>query len=56
MWAFLESLWKYLLYYPFLNLLIILFGLFSGSLGWAVIVLAAILRLAMIPLSKKQTR
>jgi YidC/Oxa1 family membrane protein insertase len=55
MWAFLESLWKYLLYYPFLNLLIILFGLFSGSLGWAVIVLAAILRLAMIPLSKKQT-
>jgi len=55
MWAFLKSLWKYLLYYPFLNLLILLFGLFGGNLGWAVIVLAIILRLAMIPMSKKQT-
>jgi len=55
MWAFLQTLWKYILYYPFLNLLILFFGLFGGSLGWAVIVLAIILRLAMIPMSKKQT-
>lgn len=55
MWEFLKTLWQYVLYYPFLNILIVLYGVFGGNLGLAVIVLAVILRLVMIPLSKKQT-
>lgn len=55
MWNFLKILWQYVLYYPFLNILIVLYGIFGGNLGLAVIVLAVILRLVMIPLSKKQT-
>lgn len=48
-------LWNNLLLDPFTNLLLALYHLFGDNLGIAVIVLAIILRLAMTPLTKKQT-
>lgn len=61
MWEFLKAGWKYILYYPLINILIAIYAFFevtlglSGGLGLAVITLAILVRLLMIPMSKKQT-
>ena len=46
--------WKALVFHPFLNLLLILYSLFGNNLGWAVIVLAILSRLLLIPSTRKQ--
>ncbi len=49
------TLWNTLLFHPFLNVLMVFYKIFGENLGWAVIVMAIILRFIMIPATKKQT-
>lgn len=51
----LTTLWNTLLFYPILNALLALYSILGGSLGGAVIILAIIVRLILIPATKKQT-
>ncbi len=51
----LANIWNTILFYPFLNILLLFYGLFGNNLGWAVIVLAILIRLALIPSTKSQT-
>ena len=50
----LSSLWNALLFHPFLNLLVVLYKLLGNNLGWAVIIIAALIRLILIPAMKSQ--
>jgi YidC/Oxa1 family membrane protein insertase len=50
----LSTLWDTLLFHPFLNILLFLDHLFGDNLGLAVIVIAIVVRLLLIPLTKKQ--
>jgi YidC/Oxa1 family membrane protein insertase len=50
----LGNLWNTILYEPFLNLLVLLYHFFGDNLGLAVIVIAVIVRLALIPAVKNQ--
>lgn len=52
---FLSTIWNAVLYYPFINLLFAFYFLFGQNLGIAVILLAVIMRLILIPSTKKQT-
>lgn len=48
------SLWNTILYQPLLNLLIVLYNFLGHSMGVAIIVLTLLVRLALVPLTKKQ--
>lgn len=48
------TIWNAVLFHPFLNILMLLYKLFGGNLGIAVIVIAIVIRAALIPASKKQ--
>lgn len=48
-------IWNNIVYYPILNLLLVFYNLFAGNLGWAIIAIAIIFRLVLIPLMKRQT-
>ncbi|HVX92872.1 MAG TPA: YidC/Oxa1 family membrane protein insertase [Candidatus Dojkabacteria bacterium] len=54
MFGFLGTIWNTILFYPFLNTLVILYHILGNNLGWAVIVLAVAIRLALIPSGKSQ--
>lgn len=50
----LTTAWQTLIFYPFLNILLLLYGILGDNLGLAVIAIAVIVRLALIPSTKKQ--
>jgi YidC/Oxa1 family membrane protein insertase len=50
----LSFVWNNFLFYPVLNILISLYHFFGDNLGWAVIVLAILVRLLLIRSTKKQ--
>ncbi|MCK9368839.1 YidC/Oxa1 family membrane protein insertase [Candidatus Dojkabacteria bacterium] len=50
----LATIWNTILFFPFLNILTLLYKVLGENLGLAVIVIAIIIRLALIPSSKKQ--
>lgn len=50
----LRTLWKSLLFHPFLNLLLLLYALLGNNLGLAVIVLAVLIRIILLPSTRKQ--
>ncbi|MBD3362477.1 hypothetical protein GF362_02050 [Candidatus Dojkabacteria bacterium] len=52
----LSSLLKVIFYQPTFNLLIFLYDLFQGNLGFAIIGIAAIAKLVTIPITKKQLK
>ena len=47
-------IWNNFLFYPVLNTLLSLYHLFGDNLGWAVVVLAILVRILLIPSTKKQ--
>jgi YidC/Oxa1 family membrane protein insertase len=49
------TIWNNIINYPILNLVLVFYHLFGNNLGWAIIFIAAITRLAMIPLMRNQT-
>ncbi len=49
------SLWNNIFYYPSLNLVLVLYNLLWNNLGLAIIVIAIIFRLLLIPLVRRQT-
>ncbi|MCD4811041.1 YidC/Oxa1 family membrane protein insertase [bacterium] len=51
----LATIWNTILTYPVLNLMAVLYHLLWDNLGLAIIVIASISRLALIPLTKNQT-
>jgi len=51
---FLGIVWKTLIFFPFLNILFLLYKVTGNSLGLAVIIIAIVSRLALTPLTKKQ--
>lgn len=50
-----STIWNNVIYYPILNLLIVFYDLLFDNLGLAIIVIAILIRLVLIPLMKKQT-
>lgn len=50
-----STIWNTVLFYPFLNVLMVLYKILGENLALAVIAIAVIVRLLMIPLTKKQT-
>lgn len=50
----LRSAWNLLLAYPLMNVLLVFYALFGGNFGWAVIAVAIITRLMLLPATKKQ--
>lgn len=50
-----STIWNNVIYYPILNLLIVFYDLLFNNLGLAIIVIAILIRLVLIPLMKKQT-
>jgi YidC/Oxa1 family membrane protein insertase len=50
-----STIWNNVIYYPILNLLIVFYDLFFDNLGLAIIVIAILIRLILIPLMKRQT-
>lgn len=50
----LATIWNTILFHPFLNVLVALYHLFNDNFGWAVVVIAIVTRLILIPASKKQ--
>lgn len=50
-----SSIWNNVIYYPILNLLIVFYDLLFDNLGLAIIVMAILIRLVLIPLMKRQT-
>jgi YidC/Oxa1 family membrane protein insertase len=48
-------IWNNIVYYPILNLLLVFYNFFGGNLGWAIIAIAIIFRVILIPLMKRQT-
>ncbi len=51
----LSTIWNTVLFYPFLNLMIILYNFLGENLGFAILGIAVIARILMIPLVKRQT-
>lgn len=51
----LTTIWNTVLYYPILNLMVALYHLFGDNLGLAIIAIAIIFRLILIPFTKSQT-
>ncbi|MDD4382161.1 MAG: YidC/Oxa1 family membrane protein insertase [Candidatus Dojkabacteria bacterium] len=51
----LTTIWNTVLYYPILNLMVALYHLFGNNLGLAIIAIAIIFRLILIPFTKSQT-
>lgn len=49
-----EFLWNLILFHPFLNLLVSLYQILGENLGWAVIVIAILIRLILTPAMKSQ--
>ena len=52
----LSTIWNTILTYPILNIVTILYHLLWDNLGLAIIAIAIISRLALIPLTKKTDR
>jgi YidC/Oxa1 family membrane protein insertase len=50
-----STIWNNVIYYPILNLLIVFYDLLFDNLGLAIIVIAILIRLLLIPLMKRQT-
>lgn len=50
-----STIWNNVIYYPILNLLIVFYDLLFDNLGLAIIVMAILIRLVLIPLMKRQT-
>jgi YidC/Oxa1 family membrane protein insertase len=50
-----STIWNNVIYYPILNLLIVFYDLLFDNLGLAIIVIAILIRLILIPLMKNQT-
>ena len=50
-----STIWNNIIYYPILNLLIVFYDLLFNNLGLAIIAIAILIRLVLIPLMKKQT-
>lgn len=50
-----STIWNNIFYYPVLNLLIVFQHLFFDNLGVAIIIVAVIFRLLLLPLMKRQT-
>jgi len=50
----LSFVWNNFLFYPVLNLLLSLYHFFGDNLGWAVVVIAVLVRLLLIRSTKKQ--
>jgi YidC/Oxa1 family membrane protein insertase len=50
-----STIWNNVIYYPVLNLLIVFYDLLFENLGLAIIVIAILIRLILIPLMKRQT-
>ncbi len=50
------NLWNQILYQPLVNLLIFFYNLFGGNLGFAIISLTALLRLALVPLTSSSLK
>lgn len=50
----LSTLWNTILVHPFLNLLVVSYHFFGDNLGWAVVLLAIIVRLLLIPSVRNQ--
>jgi len=48
-------MWNTLFFNPILNLTLLLYHLFGNNIGWAIIAIAVIFRLLLLPLVKKQT-
>ncbi|MCC7289722.1 membrane protein insertase YidC [bacterium] len=48
------SLWNALLFHPFLNLLTVLYRVLGDNLGWAVIVIAILIRILLAPAMRSQ--
>lgn len=51
----LATIWNTLLFYPLLNVMMLLYHFLGDNLGLAILVLAVLIRLALIPLVKRQT-
>ena len=51
----LTTIWNTVLYYPILNLMVSFYHLFGDNLGLAIIAIAIILRLILIPFTRNQT-
>jgi YidC/Oxa1 family membrane protein insertase len=51
----LAVIWNNIVYHPILNLLLVFYNLFGGNLGWAIIAIAIIFRVILMPLMKNQT-
>jgi YidC/Oxa1 family membrane protein insertase len=51
----LSLIWNSILFHPFLNILVSLYQLLGHNLGWAVIVIAVLIRLVLSPAMKSQT-
>ncbi len=49
-----KNIWNFVLFYPFLNILFAFYLLYGENLGLAVITIAVLSRLLLIPLTKKQ--
>ncbi len=50
-----STIWNNVIYYPVLNLLIVLYDLLFDNLGLAIIAIAILVRLILIPLMRRQT-
>ena len=50
-----STIWNNVIYYPILNLLIVFYDLLFDNLGLAIIVIAILVRLVLIPLMRRQT-
>jgi YidC/Oxa1 family membrane protein insertase len=50
----LAEIFNTILFYPFLNLLLAIYHIFGNNFGWAIIIVAVVTRLAMMPLMKTQ--
>ena len=50
-----STVWNNVIYYPILNLLIVFYDLLFDNLGLAIIVIAILIRLLLLPLMKRQT-
>ena len=51
----LGTIWNNVVYYPILNLLLVFYNIFGSNLGLAIIAIAIVFRLVLIPLMKRQT-
>lgn len=49
------TIWNTIIYHPILNLLIVFYNLLFDNLGLAIIAVAIVIRLALVPLMKSQT-